>query len=91
MKDEQLNTIIIRNIRKRMDDLGLKHCKVAENIGMNKNMFSGLLTGRKVIQARYIPLLARELGCTCDDLFRDPGDESMKGGDQINGEQKGCA
>ena len=74
MKDE-FNDIIIANIRRRIDEKGLKHCKVAENLGMTKNVFSGMLAGRKVIQASYLPLIAKTLDCTCDDLFRRPEEQ----------------
>ena len=71
MKNE-FDDIIIANIRKRIDEKGLKHCKVAENLGMTKSVFSGMLAGRKIIQASYLPLIAKTLGCSCDDLFRRP-------------------
>lgn len=66
------NEIVVRNIRRKIDEKGLKHNKVAENLGMTGNSFSGMLSGRKVIQARYIPIIAKTLGCTCDDIFRIP-------------------
>ena len=71
MKNEQ-NDIIVSNIRKIIDERGIKHCKVAEALGMTKNVFSGMLCGRKVIQASYLPLIIKALGCTYDDLFRKP-------------------
>lgn len=68
--DVTYNEIIVANIRRRIDEKGLKHNKVAESLGMSKSAFSGMLNGRKVIQARYIPLIAKTLECSCDDLFR---------------------
>nr|DAG66326.1 MAG TPA: hypothetical protein [Caudoviricetes sp.] len=66
------NEIVVRNIRQRIDEKGLKQTKVAEDLGMTKSSFSGMMNGRKVIQARYIPIIAKTLGCTCDDIFRMP-------------------
>lgn len=69
------NEIVVQNIRRRIDEKGLKHNKVAEELGMTKSSFSGMMNGRKVIQARYIPIIAKTLGCTCDDIFRMPKDD----------------
>ena len=71
MKCEQ-SEVIAANIRRIIDEKGIKHCKVAENLGMTKNVFSGMLNGRKVIQASHLPLIIKTLGCTYDDLFRKP-------------------
>lgn len=70
--NSDFNNIIIENIRRKIDEKGIKHCKIAENLGMSKGVFSGMLNGRKVIQASYIPVIARTLECTCDDLFQTP-------------------
>lgn len=71
MKSEQ-NDIIVSNIRRLIDEKGIKHCKVAGDLGMTKSVFSGMLCGRKVIQASYLPLITKALGCSYDDLFRKP-------------------
>nr|DAP32603.1 MAG TPA: SOS-response transcriptional repressor [Caudoviricetes sp.] len=72
MADKTGDAIIIGNIRRILIEKGIKHVKVAENLGMTGNSFSGMLSGRKVIQARYIPIIAKTLGCTCDEIFRIP-------------------
>ena len=66
------NEIIVSNIRRIIDERGIKHCKVAEALGMTKSVFSGMLCGRKVLQASYLPLIVRANGCTYEDLFRRP-------------------
>ena len=71
MKDEQ-SAIIASNIRHLIDERGLKHSRVAANLGMTPNMFSCMLTGRKVIQASYLPNIVRAIGCSYNDLFRLP-------------------
>ena len=68
MNDELLR----ENIRSLIDEKGLKHCRVAEMLGMSKHGFSDMLTGRKTIKAVYIPSLAESIGCTYNDLFRQP-------------------
>lgn len=68
MKDEQ-SKVIASNIRRLLDDRGIKHCKVAESLGMTKSVFSGMLNGRKTIQASYIPNIVKAIGCTYEDLF----------------------
>ena len=74
MKDEQ-SVIIASNIRRLIDERGIKHCKVAASLGMTKSVFSGMLNGRKVIQASYLPCIVKSIGCTYDDLFHKPEEQ----------------
>ena len=71
MKDEQ-SKLIASNIRSLIDERGIKHCRVAEALGMTNSVFSGMLNGRKVIQASYLPCIVKAVGCSYDDLFRQP-------------------
>ena len=66
------NVIIINNIRRILDERGIRHGKVADNLGMSRQSFSYMMTGHKIIRAEYIPIIAKTLGCTCDDIFRMP-------------------
>ena len=45
---------------------------IAEALGMTNSVFSGMLNGRKVIQASYLPCIVKAVGCSYDDLFRQP-------------------
>jgi transcriptional regulator with XRE-family HTH domain len=68
-----INDSILRaNIRELIDTKGLKHSKIAGDLGMSKSTFSGMLCGRKTIKAVYIPDIAKSIGCTYNDLFRRP-------------------
>ncbi len=66
------NAVIIGNIRRILDERGIRHGKVADNLGMSRQSFSCMMAGRKIIRAEYIPIIAKTLGCTCDDIFRMP-------------------
>ena len=69
---ESWNSILIGNIRRILDEKGVKHCKVAERLGITKEVFSAMLCDRKVIQASYLPLIVKALDCTYNDIFRQP-------------------
>ena len=75
MTDKEQRDIIISNIRRILGERGIRHGKVAENLGISKQAFSFMLTGRRTIRAEYIPIIAKTLGCTCDDIFRMPKDD----------------
>ena len=66
------NTYILQNIRKLIDDWGLKHSKIANDIGMSKSNFSSMLVGKKILRAEYLPGIAKSIGCSYNDLFRRP-------------------
>lgn len=61
--------IIAQNIRKEIEKRGLKQRYVAELAGFDARSFSNMLTGRKIILAEYIPVIANALGVTPNDLF----------------------
>lgn len=75
MTDKEQRDIIISNIRRILDEKGIRHCKVAENLGISRQAFSSMLAGRRTIRAEYIPIIAKTLFCTCDDIFRMPKDD----------------
>lgn len=61
--------IIAQNIRKEINKRGLKQRYVAERAGFDVRSFNNMLTGRKIILAEYIPVIANALGVTPNDLF----------------------
>lgn len=65
------------NIRRILDEKGLKHVKVAQKLGISKSEFSHMLNGKKIIRACHIPLIAQALGCSYDELFA--ADETKAG------------
>lgn len=64
--------IIIDNIRRLINERGMKQVAVAERAGFTGQEFSNLLNGRKALAAVYIPKIAGALGVTCNDLFALP-------------------
>lgn len=68
MKDDP---VLLSNIRRILDEKGIKHCKVAGSIGVSSAEFSRILSGRKIIRASYIPVIASALGVTPNDLFAE--------------------
>lgn len=66
------NAYILQNIRSLIDDKGIKHVKVAGDLGLSKSNFSAMLTGKKLLRVEYLPRIAESIGCTYNDLFRKP-------------------
>lgn len=63
---------IIENIRRLINERGMKQVAVAERAGFTGQEFSNLLNGRKALAAVYIPRIAGALDVTCNDLFAVP-------------------
>lgn len=66
------NCIIVTNIRKIINNQGLKQNAVANKAGFNQKDFSNMLNGRKIIKAEYIPLISIALGVEPNKLFEQP-------------------
>lgn len=62
---------LVANIKKIIDEKGIKQCKIASRIGMSGAEFSRMLNGRKVVRACYVPAIAEALGVSPNDLFAD--------------------
>lgn len=60
---------ICANIREMAQNQGTPHKKLAEAIGKDKVTFSRIMAGKATLHARYIPEIAKVLGCSCDDLL----------------------
>lgn len=63
------DTVLLSNIRRLLDEKGIKHCKVAAACGLSAQEFSRLLSGKRVVKTIYIPQIANILGCSYNDLF----------------------
>lgn len=50
---------------------------IAIKAGFTEQQFSDMLNGRKVIRAEYIPVIAKALGVTPNDLFSCPDNTSF--------------
>ena len=44
-----MSTVVIPNIRRIINERGLKQCAVAEKAGYSRQQFNAILTGRKLI------------------------------------------
>lgn len=66
------NAYILQNIRDLIDEKGIKHNKVANDLGLSKSNFSAMLCGKKILRAEYLPCIAKSIGCSYNDLFRKP-------------------
>lgn len=75
MEEKTWHAIIVSNIRRMLDEKGIRQTKVAEKLGITKHAFNNMLFGRRIIRAEYIPGIAKALGCTCNDIFRVPKDD----------------
>ena len=68
--------IIIKNIRRIINQKGMKQKAVAEMAGFTPQEFSHMMNGRKRIAAIYIPKIADALDVSCNDLFETNQEES---------------
>lgn len=65
MSDEKY----LENIRKIINDKGLKHKYVAKKAGFKPQDFSNMLNNRKEFKTAYVVPLCNALGITPNDLF----------------------
>lgn len=69
MEQKSNTKILIFNIRRIIEEKGLKHCAVAEKAGIKPNLFSSMLNERKIITAEHIPNIAYALGVSVNELY----------------------
>lgn len=65
----KLNAVVIPNIRKIINERGLKQCAVAEKAGYSKQQFNAMLTGRKLITVDDVMIITNVLGVDANTLF----------------------
>lgn len=70
-----MNNIVTSNIRKILDERGLKQCAVAKKAGYTKQQFNAMLNGRKLVTVDDIMAITDVLGVDANALF------GMRGGD----------
>lgn len=61
--------ILIQNIRNIIHKKGLKQYAVAKLAGIKEQTFSNMLNGRKVITAEHIPMIAKALDVSVNELY----------------------
>ena len=62
------NQEIGANIKKIIDERGLKQKYVADKAGFTEDDLSRMINGYKPIRAEYLPTIAKVLGVTINDL-----------------------
>lgn len=70
-------TLVQSNVIRVINEKGLVQSRVAERAGMSDQMLSNIVTGRKVIRADMVPVLAAALDVPIPELFR----KSEEGGE----------
>lgn len=66
------NEILAANIKRIIEEKGIKHCFIAKRLGLSDSGLCRLLNGQRVIRASFIPTIADALGITPNDLFDAP-------------------
>lgn len=69
--EKMANETLRENVKRIMKEKGIKQKKVAELIGMTQMQYSDLMCGRKTFTAEYVPLIAKALEVTPNDLFTE--------------------
>lgn len=70
-----MSTAVIPNIRKIINERGLKQCTIAEKAGYSKQQFNAMLTGRKLITDADILKIIIALEVDANTLFMPGKDE----------------
>lgn len=60
---------IVPNVKKIIEEKGLKKKKVAEIAGYSEQAFSSRLNGRRIIDANDVWYISQALGVTPNDLY----------------------
>lgn len=64
-----MSTVVIPNIRRIINERGLKQCALAEKAGYTKQQFNAMLTGRKLITDVDICKITSALDVDANALF----------------------
>lgn len=65
-----MSTVVIPNIRRIINERGLKQCAVAEKAGYSRQQFNAILTGRKLITDIDICKITSALNVDANALFK---------------------
>lgn len=66
------------NIKKLREAAGITQTALAEIISVPQPTIASWETGRALPRAEKLPLIAKALGCTIDDLLKDVPDNQGK-------------
>lgn len=67
--DKNLDVIITENIKREIQQSGLKKCYIAEKIGVSKATVSQYLSGRAQPTLATLSKLCKVLDCSADDIL----------------------
>lgn len=60
------------NIKKLREAAGISQMRLSEMISVPQSTIASWETGRALPRADKLPLIAKALGCTVDDLLKEP-------------------
>ncbi len=66
-----IQLVLSMNIRKLIKEKGLKQKAIAEQCGIDEKVFSNMLCNRQEIRTEILPLIAKALEISINDLFRN--------------------
>ena len=64
------------NIKKLREAAGISQMRLSEMINVPQSTIASWETGRALPRADKLPLIAKALGCTVDDLLKEPSSET---------------
>lgn len=69
MEVKRVSSAIAKNIKRILDERGMKQCAFAARAGYKNQTFNNMLNGRKQITAEDIPKICAAAGITPNELF----------------------
>lgn len=66
-----VNEVVGKNVKRYMDQRGLKQFELAKLAGVSTPPVSDLIRGKKMPTVRFLEKLAKVLGCSMKDLFKE--------------------
>lgn len=60
-----------KNVKKYMEQRGLKQFELAKLAGVSSPPISDLIRGKRMPTVRFLEKLAKVLGCSMKDLFKE--------------------
>jgi len=62
---------VSKNVKKYMDQRGLKQFELAKLAGVSNPPISDIIRGKKMPTVKFLEKLAKALGCSMADLFKE--------------------
>ena len=71
-----VDSVVAGNVRRIIQERGMKNKAVAEKAGYSESQFSAILSNRRVIKAIDVAAISDALGVTPNDLFASDGESA---------------